>query len=618
MRHRSASALSLSLLLALAAAAPAPAQPAQVLDLHQVMADPDWIGPPVERMWWSWDGRTAYFMAKRAGSNVRDTFAQPVAGGAASVVDGTARASIDGADPVFDAGRTRMAFLRNGDVFVRDLRSGALTQLTRTEAGEAQLQWSRDGALVWRSGQDWWRWTAAAGGGQAANVRAEDAPGKPAPAAALPGPQLRYTQPLRVERERRDEQRAQAEAWRRADPSRAPAPAYLGKDVEIQGSALSPDGRWLFVATQPKGADAGQGGRMPKYVTESGYEEFEDVRTRVGRNDPAPQSCWLGSVADGSVRPLETGVLPGIDADPLAALRRAAGKEPLKGPRPVRIEGWDGDVSAGARWSDDGRGLALMLHSVDNKDRWLATVDLASATLRPVHRLTDEAWINWGFNEFGWLPDGRTLWFLSEESGWSQLYTSSGGRARALTSGRWEASQPVPTADGRGFLFLCNRARPGDYEVCHVGADGGEVRELTSLDGVEDFVASPDGRQLLVRHSTSYMPPQLSVVDAGGGDARQLTDTRTAEFKAFDWLQPETVQVPSKHGAGTIWGKFYGPRELEPGRRYPIVLFVHGAGYLQNVSERYPNYFREQMFHNLLVQRGYLVLDLDFRASEGY
>jgi dipeptidyl aminopeptidase/acylaminoacyl peptidase len=47
-------------------------------------------------------------------------------------------------------------------------------------------------------------------------------------------------------------------------------------------------------------------------------------------------------------------------------------------------------------------------------------------------------------------------------------------------------------------------------------------------------------------------------------------------------------------------------------------MFVHGAGYLQNVSDRYPNYFREQMFHNLLVQQGYIVLDLDFRASEGY
>ncbi|MEN3033103.1 prolyl oligopeptidase family serine peptidase, partial [Chromobacterium amazonense] len=32
----------------------------------------------------------------------------------------------------------------------------------------------------------------------------------------------------------------------------------------------------------------------------------------------------------------------------------------------------------------------------------------------------------------------------------------------------------------------------------------------------------------------------------------------------------------------------------------------------------YPAYFREQMFHNLLVQKGYIVLDMDYRGSEGY
>ena len=44
-----------------------------------------------------------------------------------------------------------MAFLRNGDLFVRDLRTGALTQVTRTEAPEAQPQWSTTGGLVWRA-----------------------------------------------------------------------------------------------------------------------------------------------------------------------------------------------------------------------------------------------------------------------------------------------------------------------------------------------------------------------------------------------------------------------------------------------------------------------------------
>ena len=44
--------------------------------------------------------------------------------------------TLDAAQPEFDAQRTRMAFVRNGDVFVRDLRSGALTQVTRSDAAE--------------------------------------------------------------------------------------------------------------------------------------------------------------------------------------------------------------------------------------------------------------------------------------------------------------------------------------------------------------------------------------------------------------------------------------------------------------------------------------------------
>ena len=582
------------------------------------MADPDWIGPPVERAWWSWDGRRAYYALKREGSSLRDLYVQDVAGGAAQLVDGASRAGTDAPDPVLDPQRTRIAFVRNGDVFVRDLRNGALTQLTRSEAGEASPRWGSDGALVWRSGFDWFRWSAQDGvATQAAAPKAQDDPASPPKPDLLREEQLRLFGTLRTERERREAARSQEADWRRADPSRAPAPLYLGKDVEIAATALSPDGRWLLVATEKKSEDKGQGGRMPKYVTESGYEEFEDVRTRVGRNPPRAQTFWLFDVRDGSRRELGLDALPGIADDPLAKLRKAAGKEPLKGRRAVVVE----DDDEGIRWSADSRYLALMLHSVDNKDRWLATVEPGAGTVQSRHRLSDAAWINWDYNDFGWLPDQRTLWLLSEESGFSHLYTvdaARGGRARALTSGRWEVSQPVLSPDGARFYFTCNRARPGDYELCAVPAGGGEVRELTDLGGVEGFAVSPDASRILLRHSSSYVPPQLAVLGADGSGLRTLTDTRKPEYRGFEWLQPEYVQVPSKHGAGGIWGKYYGPETLEPGRRYPVVLFVHGAGYLQNVSDRYPNYFREQMFHNLLVQRGYIVLDLDFRASEGY
>ncbi|MDB6162654.1 MAG: prolyl oligopeptidase family protein [Xanthomonadaceae bacterium] len=608
--------LFIALLLTTAADTATAATP---LTLEQIMADPDWIGPPVEDAWWAWDGRSVQYQLKRDGATIRDTWQQTIDGnGAASRVDGVARAQLDGARPAYDAAHARMAFIRNGDVFVRDLRSGALTQLTRSNDEEALPQWSSDGGLVWRVANDWFRWTARDGVQQAATVKAEKDPTAPAKADPLRDHALTLMATLRDDKARRDAAQVQEHTWRTTDPTRAPPSAYLGDDVDIADSAMSPDGHWLLVVTTAKGADAGASAKLPQYVTESGYVEVKEGHTLVGRNAPLPHTLWLIDTAAGEARKVAFDTLPGIDTDPLAALRKAAGKDPLKGHRDVRIE-TDGDGSGPAiHWSADSRNVAVLVRAVDNKDRWLATVDTASATLRARHHLHDDAWIGWNFNDFGWMTDNRTMWLLSEQSGWSQLYLEDGGNVRPLTSGRWEASQPRLSADGRRFYFLCNRAQPGNYEVCAVDANGGAVREVTALDGVESFSESPDGSHLLVSYSGSYLPTQLAVVRIDGSAARTLTDTRKPAFKAIDWIAPRFVQVPSRHGAGVVWGKFYGPASPQPGVRHPIVMFVHGAGYTQNVHARYPYYFREQMFHNLLVQHGYIVLDLDYRASEGY
>jgi dipeptidyl aminopeptidase/acylaminoacyl peptidase len=614
------------------AASPAPSAVAP-LTLARVMADPDWIGPPVEQAWWAWDGQRVQYLLKRPGASIRDTFQQALDGSAAVAtrVDGADRASLDAADPVYDAAHARMAFVRNGDVFVRQLqdgvsRRGTLTQLTRSDDEESLPQWSRDGGLVWRVGNDWYRWSARDGVQQAAVLKAEKDPDASPKPDALREHQLRLMDTLRDDKARQEAAHAQQAQWRASDPTRAPAPGYLRHHADHADSARSPDGRWLLVVTTAKGADAGQVPKLPRYVTESGYIEDEDARTLVGRNPPLPHTLWLADMSTGKLRKLGFDALPGIKVDPLAALRKAAGKDALKGDRDVRIE-TDGDGSGPAiHWSDDSREVALLVRAVDNKDRWIATLSpstLDAAALQSRDHLHDDAWINWNFNDFGWLPgaDGgstRTLWFLSEQSGYSQLYLDTDGRQRQLTSGRWEVSQPRPSADGSRFYFVCNRARPGDYEVCAVDSRGGAVRELTAFDGVEDFVPSPDGRQLLVRHSAPYLPPQLAVVPADGGSARELTDTRTPAFKAMEWIAPQFVQIPSTHGAGTLWAKYYAPAKLEAGRRYPVVMFVHGAGYLQNVKSRYPDYFRVQMFLILLVLHGYLVLDIDYRGSEGY
>jgi dipeptidyl aminopeptidase/acylaminoacyl peptidase len=596
-------------------ALPASAAPTPIT-LDQAMANPDWIGPPVEAAWWSWDGKQVFYKQKRAGSPLRDTY--EAGAGKPRLVSDSELAKLDTPDVVYNRERTRAIVLRNGDLFERDLRTGALTQVTRSAQAVADPQYASDGrGIQFRMGNDWYSWNRADRLlSPVALPRAEKDPNAAADDDSMRAMQLRLIATLKRQKDDRDTNRVRAEEERRADATRAPAPFYLGDKVAIVNSALSPDGRWLLVVTAPKDGDKGRIGKLPRYVTESGYEEFQDERTRVGRNMPVAHALKLVDLSNNQVRELSFDVLPGIKTDPLADLRAAAKKDPLKGERPVRIAAEDGQS---LHWNASGTQAAVMIRSVDNKDRWIATVDLAGAKLKPVHRVTDTAWVNYDNSEFGWLPDNSTLWFLSEESGYSHLYTlDAAGHQRALTQGKWEASDVQWSGDGSTAWMMCNRKSPGTYEVCSVSTRDDATREVTSLEGVESFAVSPDQRKLLVHYSSAYVPTQLATVPAAGGAALKLTDTRTDGFKSREWIEPQFVAVPSTHGADPVWAKLYRPARFEPGKKYPIVMFVHGAGYLQNVNKRYPNYFREQMFHNLLVQKGYVVLDMDYRASKGY
>ncbi len=622
-----AAVLSLFTIAAAAHATPIP--------ITRIMAEPDWIGPPVERPFWSLDGKAVLYRLKRTGTPIRDLRRYSLADGHDAIVAPAALAGVDEAGAVFDHARHRAAFVRNGDVFLRDLRTGKLTQVTRTAVAESEPQFSSDdSALQFHLGTDWFVYDiASAVLAPAAILKLEQDPDA-RELNDLERLQLRLLSNLRRDHDDKQALEAHDAELQSADPTRVPRPVYLGTDVALSHAWLSPSGRWMVVSTLPKGYDAGRVGKMPRWVTQSGYEEADDERPRVGRNEPAPQSLWLVDLGARTATKLAYDSLPGIHDDPLAAIRaendsaRAVWKEPAPKPDSARGEGGghgrkSDDHERALRVQDcafasDGSVALVRLQSNDNKDRWLVSVEPKTHTLMLQHRLHDPAWINWSFNDAGWLPASHAIWYLSEESGYSHLYRKAlDGAPVALTSGRFEVSQPVLTGDGRTFVLRTNAEAPYAYDVYRVAVDGGPLQRVTQLKGVERFALSPDGRTVLLEHSSSFTPNQAAVVALAGGDVRELTDTRTAEYKAIPWAPPQIVAVPSSHGAGAIWAKLY---DAAPGTgtTHPVVLFVHGAGYAQNVYLQYPYYFREQMFEERLTQLGYVVLDMDYRASEGY
>jgi hypothetical protein len=133
--------------------------------LDQAMAHPDWIGNPVETAWWSWDGKQVLYKQKRDGSPVRDVYATGAQAGLnkARKVEDAEFAKLDGWLVTYNPQRTRAAFVRSGDLFERDLKTGELVQISRASGVDVKaVQYSSDGRGVqFRVGDDWAVWDRA-------------------------------------------------------------------------------------------------------------------------------------------------------------------------------------------------------------------------------------------------------------------------------------------------------------------------------------------------------------------------------------------------------------------------------------------------------------------------
>jgi dipeptidyl aminopeptidase/acylaminoacyl peptidase len=136
------------------------------------------------------------------------------------------------------------------------------------------------------------------------------------------------------------------------------------------------------------------------------------------------------------------------------------------------------------------------------------------------------------------------------------------------------------------------------------------------MKGGNEVSLSPDEKWLAIRYSSSNKPWELFIQEnKAGAKVEQITNSSTQEFKSYAWREPEMVKFTNRYGSD-VYARVYKPEKPAPSK--PAVVFVHGAGYLQNVHYWWSQYFREYMFNNLLADNGYTVIDIDYTASSGY
>jgi len=101
-------------------------------------------------------------------------------------------------------------------------------------------------------------------------------------------------------------------------------------------------------------------------------------------------------------------------------------------------------------------------------------------------RSDDDAWIReagggpFGGGGMGWMPDGHSLWFLSERDGYMHLYVVDAAQAGAtpvqLTSGAFELTSAELSRDRTTFYLVTNEVHPGERHIYEMPAAGAPTR----------------------------------------------------------------------------------------------------------------------------------------------
>ena len=151
------------------------------------------------------------------------------------------------------------------------------------------------------------------------------------------------------------------------------------------------------------------------------------------------------------------------------------------------------------------------------------------------------------------------------------------------------------------YHYLADTNRTGKYHKALVDAFGGQALTIESQ--------SEDGELLLVHVTSSINPGEYYLFNTTTNDARFLWANRS-------WLDPSDMHAKtpitftSADGLN-IHGYITQPTATKEGEKFPMVVLIHGGPH----NRDYSNFDSEVQ---LLANRGYTVLQVNFRGSTGY
>ncbi|WP_047246796.1 prolyl oligopeptidase family serine peptidase [Maribacter thermophilus] len=585
------------------------------LKIEEIMKGDDFIGHRPSNVFWASDQSTIYFNWNPEKAFSDSLYGYQLADKQIKKIGFMDAEKLPSARMLDHPTQQKSVYTKNGDIFLFDKTTHTSLPITKTKERESNPHFTENGTKVAYVKEDnLYTWDLKTGTTEQITdfvERVEKEPKKSSKDEWLYQDQLGLFEVLRERKEKRD----QEEEILKKLEDQAPLSLEYGKK-RLVNLKVGPAGRFVtYVLMETK---KNKRTIVPHFVTESGYTEDQTTRTKVGDELPVYEMFVYDRTKRKNYQ-VSFENLEGLNDIPEFA--KDYPDKPYVNDNPV------GRISS-PTWHPNGSKAILDVQASNYKNRWIVLLDAETGTITQLDRQHDEAWIGgpgitgwFSGGALGWMPDGKHIWYMSEKTGYSHIYMMDmkGGNKTALTQGEFEIYDPFISKDKKRWYFTANKNHPGDRQFYTMNLKGGKLRQLTSMEGKNEVTLSPDEKYMAILYSYSNKPTELYLqnnpLKSNKTQPVRITKSNTQEFDSYQWKDPEIITFPASDGA-KVHARLYTP---EAGvKNNAAVIFVHGAGYLQNAHKWWSSYHREYMFHNLLVDNGYTVLDIDYRGSAGY
>lgn len=224
---------------------------------------------------------------------------------------------------------------------------------------------------------------------------------------------------------------------------------------------------------------------------------------------------------------------------------------------------------------------------------------------------------NFWFTKF---DDKQKIIFLSERSGWRQLYMFDlkTDETTALTRGDYYIDSVVYTNISKEEIYFLASGKDSDANPYHqklykINFDG-KVTVLTPENTHHSVSFSADGTYFVDNYSTINIPTKTVLREANSGKVvAVLTTADVSEAVSIGWQSPEVFELTGKDGKTTIYGAMWKPTNFNSDTSYPII----DATYTGPHTQVFPKSFNDGFSNQSLAELGFIVIRVDGLGTSG-